>query len=283
MNEKVKLKGHESFSIREGWLTKGLFEVKNNSKVFSRKDLNDLFGMGTNMVKSLKYWLQVSGLIQDKEKSEYILSKLGELIYKYDPYMEDIFSLYFLHINIVRNTEKALIWNMFFNKCNLKCFSKKDLQEQIQYLLDSENLEYNEKILTDELSVLLKTYMIDENNDTPENNFSCPLSDLKLIKRNSKDNYSKEKSQMNNLNELIVYYLILENASEDNINIDNILKDNNSAGKLLNLDKVMLNEYLDLLKKEDLITINRTAGLNMVYINKRMNLEEIFEEYFGKE
>ena len=37
MSDKVKLKGHESFSIREGWLTKGLFEVKNNSKLFSRK------------------------------------------------------------------------------------------------------------------------------------------------------------------------------------------------------------------------------------------------------
>ena len=34
MSEKVKLKGHESFSIREGWITKGLIEVKNNGKLF---------------------------------------------------------------------------------------------------------------------------------------------------------------------------------------------------------------------------------------------------------
>lgn len=283
MSDKVKLKGHESFSIREGWLTKGLFEVKNNSKLFSRKDLNDLLGIGTNMVKSLKFWLQVSGLIEENKKNEYILSELGELIYKYDPYLEDIFSLYFIHINIVTNIERALIWNLFFNKCNINSFSKKDLQEQIQYILDSENLEYNEKILTDELSVLIKTYLIDESNDTPENNFSCPLSDLKLIKRLSKDNYSKEKSQMNNLNELVVYYLILNNSEKDDINIEDLIKKDNSVGKLLNLDKVLLNEYLDILKKQELITINRTAGLNMLYINKRMNIEEIFCKYFGKE
>lgn len=283
MSDKVKLKGHESFSIREGWLTKGLFEVKNNSKLFSRKDLNDLLGIGTNMVKSLKFWLQVSGLIEESKKNEYILSKLGELIYKYDPYLEDNFSLYFIHINIVTNVERALIWNLFFNKCNINSFSKKDLQEQIQYILDSENLEYNEKILTDELSVLIKTYLIDENNDTPENNFSCPLSDLKLIKRLSKDNYSKEKSQMNNLNELVVYYLILNNSEKDDINIEDLIKKDNSVGKLLNLDKVLLNEYLDILKKQELITINRTAGLNMLYINKRMSIEEIFCKYFGKE
>ena len=34
MADKIKMKGHESFSIREGWLTKGLIEVSNNSKVF---------------------------------------------------------------------------------------------------------------------------------------------------------------------------------------------------------------------------------------------------------
>ena len=53
MAEKIKMKGHESFSIREGWLTKGLIEVYNNPKVFSEKELTDIFGIGTNMVKSL--------------------------------------------------------------------------------------------------------------------------------------------------------------------------------------------------------------------------------------
>ena len=69
----------------------------------------------------------------------------------------------------------------------------------------------------------------------------------------------------------------------NNLNIEDLIKKDNSVGKLLNLDKVLLNEYLDILKKQELITINRTAGLNMLYINKRMNIEEIFCKYFGKE
>ena len=28
MDNKIRLKGHESFSIREGWITKGIFEIK---------------------------------------------------------------------------------------------------------------------------------------------------------------------------------------------------------------------------------------------------------------
>ena len=38
MYEKVKLKGHESFCIREGWVTKGLLAVQENPRVFSEKD-----------------------------------------------------------------------------------------------------------------------------------------------------------------------------------------------------------------------------------------------------
>lgn len=282
MDKKVKLKGHESFSIREGWLSKGIYEIKNDSKLFSRRDLTDVLGIGTNMVKSLKFWLQASNLIEECGKNEYKLSELGNLIYEYDLYLENIFSLYFIHINIVNNVEKTYIWNLFFNRCNIKSFSKRELIEQIQYLLEDEEIEYNEKILADEISVLLKTYMNEEKNDTPENNFTCPLTELKLLKKNYKDNYSKEKPSMNNLNELIIYYLII-NQNEENVSIDSLLKDNNSVGKLLNLDKTLLNEYLEMLKRENLITVNRTAGLNMVYINKKMKLEEIFKRYFGKD
>ena len=282
MGNKVKLKGHESFSIREGWLTKGLFEVDRDSTLFSKKDLTDILGIGTNMVKSLKYWLMTSNLIEESKKNEYTLSELGNLLLKYDPYLEDVFSLYLIHLNIVQNVDKAYIWNLFFNKCNLKNFSKKELLEQIEYVLESESLEYNENTLADEIAVLIKTYVIDEKNDTPENNFTCPLSDLKLLRKNFKDNYSKEKPTLNNLSEMIVFYLI-ESRYKESTNIDDLLKDDNSVGKLLNIDKTLLNEYLDILKRKEYITINRTAGLNMVYINKEISLEDIFKVYFRKD
>lgn len=284
MNNKVKLKGHESFSIREGWLTKGIFEVSKNPKIFSEKNLTEIFGIGTNMVKSLKYWLIVSNLILENKKNYYVLSELGELIKEYDPYMEDIFSLYFIHSYIVQNTERALIWNLFFNKCNMAEFSKDDIQARIEYILNSKNLEYNAKILRDEISALLKTYTNEQKNDTPENNFTCPLVELKLVKKIDKNTYKKEKSTLNNLDPYVVFWLLINQAKErDSINIEELLKDDNSVGRILNLDKITLNNYLDYLKRVGLITLNRTAGLNMVYINKRYTMQEIFEIHFGKE
>ena len=156
MNNKVKMKRHESFSIREGWLAKGIRTIKEDSKVFSSADATDILGIGTNMVKSLKYWMTATCLIEESNRS-ISLSKFGELIDKYDPYLEDNFSWWLIHLNMILNIEDSYIYNLFFNKCTMKVFSKRDIFEQISQILNNNKLEYNENILQDEVNMIIKT------------------------------------------------------------------------------------------------------------------------------
>ena len=252
MNNKVKMKRHESFSIREGWLAKGIRTIKEDSKVFSSADATDILGIGTNMVKSLKYWMTATCLIEESNRS-ISLSKFGELIDKYDPYLEDNFSWWLIHLNMILNIEDSYIYK----------------------------LEYNENILQDEVNMIIKTYSIDEKIDNPENNFICPLSELNLIKKVDINAYERIKPDFRSLNYLIVYYLmILLSEDKEYLSIDDLIKLDNSPAKLLNLDKNLINEYLDEMKKHDLIIINRTAGLNMIYFNKKLSIDEIMREHF---
>ena len=157
MDIKLKLKRHESFSIREGWLAKGIRNVKENSKTFSSAEATDILGIGTNMVKSLKYWMSATCLIKE-ENREAFLSEFGSLIDIYDPYLEDIFSWWLIHIKMMLNVDDAYIYNLFFNKCGKKSFSKRDIYEQLSLNLNNEKLEYNENILQDEVNMIIKTY-----------------------------------------------------------------------------------------------------------------------------
>lgn len=280
MDIKLKLKRHESFSIREGWLAKGIRNVKDNNKTFSSAEATDILGIGTNMVKSLKYWMSATCLINE-ENRETILSEFGNLINKYDPYLEDIFSWWLIHLKMMLNLDDAYIYNLFFNKCGKKAFSKRDIYEQLALNLDNEKLEYNENILQDEVNMIIKTYAIDEKIDNPENNFICPLSELNLIKKVDRDTYERNKPEYRNLSYLIIFYLIEQLIKDkDYISIDELIKVDNSPAKLLNLDKNLINEYLDEMKRNGLVIINRTAGLNMVYFQKKLSLEEIMKEYF---
>ena len=276
MINKVKMKRHESFSIREGWLSKGLLAIKKDNKVFSSAEATDILGIGTNMVKSLKYWLYATNLIKDY-KNSIELTELGKLVIEFDPYMEDEFTWWMIHINMLLNQEDFYVGNIFFNKCVSKNFSKEDVFNIVSETLNSKKLDFNEKILVDEINTIIKTYVVDNSDDTPENNFNCPLADLELLKRISKDNYERLKPNYRNLHYLVVYFLILNLLDgREYISIDEIIKINNSPVKLLNLDKNLLNDYLDDMRRNNLITINRTAGLNMIYISNSLNIEEIF-------
>lgn len=282
MINKVKMKRHESFSIREGWLSKGLLAVKENVKVFSCEESTDILGIGANMVKSLKYWLFATNLIKD-EKNSIVITELGNLVLKYDPYMEDEFTWWMIHINMLLNQEDFYVGNVFFNKCISKNFSKEDVYKIISEHLNQKKLDFNEKILVDEINTIIKTYVVDNTNDTPENNFNSPLADLELLKRISKDNYERLKPDYRSLNYLVVYYLVIQNLDgRDYLSIDELLKIQNSPSKLLNLDKNLFNDYLDDMRREGLITINRTAGLNMIYVANALDLEEIFKKYFSR-
>ena len=107
------------------------------------------------------------------------------------------------------------------------------------------------------------------------------ITELNLIKKIDRDTYERNKPEYRNLNYLIVFYLIEQLIKDkDYISIDELLKIDNSPAKLLNLDKNLINEYLDEMKRNGLVIINRTAGLNMVYFQKKLSLEDIMKEYF---
>ena len=47
---KYKLKGNESFSVREGWLNKGLSALEIDPNLFSKTNAMDKLGVGSKMV-----------------------------------------------------------------------------------------------------------------------------------------------------------------------------------------------------------------------------------------
>ena len=95
-----------------------------NPDAFLRKDAPDIFGMGSNMVKSLRYWAKVFGVTNDNGSE---LSSLGNIILKYDPYLEKKFTWWLLHSNTAKNIDDATSWYMYFNKCDADDWKKSRL------------------------------------------------------------------------------------------------------------------------------------------------------------
>lgn len=289
--KKVKLKGNESFNFREGWLRKGVRCVCDYPNIFSMDDVMERLGVGSKMVKSIKYWIQATGLCEEKiEKNKhnfYLTKDFGEIVNTYDKYFDDIATLYFVHYNIVSNAGLCIVWNIFFNEYHGRDFTKEDMASACKEFLErkmEEGASFSENLFNDDCSSILRMYLPMESVEDPEDSLACPLHELGLLQKSTekKNAYIKSAPSKYDLDMMVVLYVILKNMSEEkkSVSIDDLLTAPNNIGRVFNLDRIKINEYLDQLRAARYITINRTAGLDMVYCRKDLSTTDIMEKYY---
>ena len=277
----IRLKGHEKFHLREGWIVKGLYGVSANPRVFSGSDGTDQLGVGTNMVKSIKYWMLAMGLIKEGQKNGAELTDLGKMILKYDPFLEDDLSLWLLHSYISKNNFRSTVWYLFFNKCQAEEFTKEELYTVLRKELISyaETDSFPESSLKDDIDVLLNMYSKDTKNDDPEDKNKCPLASLKLIKKEGDVYYRQQPDMRHFRDEIILYELGNIFEEESSIGIDYVAE---LAANIYHLSRVAINTILDRLDNAGYITVNRTAGLDEIYPNKKISVKKIIEDYYTR-
>ena len=285
MTNKViyKLKGHEKFPLREGWINKGLSVAKEKgTHIFLESQGPDMLGVGTNMVKSIRYWMQACGLLV-KDGNKEILSDMAEIIYMNDPYLEDIFSLWILHSNITKNIEQATVWYMFFNRFNVDSFNKADMQKKMQQeLFNYVGQQVTESSLKDDIDVLLNMYSKGDNkNEDPEDKIISPFTTLGIIKKEDETYYKIQPDLRRIANELVLYEISSLLDHNKSISIETIASGERSLGAIYNMTMVTVNKYLDNLEAMGYIRVDRTAGLDMVYPENMKSPIEIIRDYYS--
>ncbi len=281
---KIKLQGHEKFALREGWLNKGLIMVAKNPAAFQGKEGPDIFGIGNNMVKSLRYWLKAFGLIEEAPGKGARLTSIGEMILKNDPYFEDIFTIWLLHSYIAKNKDEATSWYMFFNNVDVEDLEK----AQIENILLREirkyaaGMAFSENSVGNDFDVLLNMYGKSKEVSDPEDKSNSPLAQLGLIK-NIGGKYSKNHPNRKDVSELIILYeLSYLLAEKESIAIDDAINGINGLARIYQISTVTANEILDKLDALEYIRVNRTAGLDVIYKMKDFSAISVVEEYYNK-
>lgn len=287
----MKFRGHETFSIRKGWLNKGLRAVATNPQVFVDKANNpmDVFGIGSNMVKSLRYWLQATGLSQEggKGKRGQELTKLGTLILENDPYLEEYGTLCLLHYNLVKGRELSTSWHYFFNKFNMTEFERDDFISSISNWVKLQGGEVSSRSLEEDFNCIINTYLpryktAPEKVD-PESNMECPLSELGLIDISGVGNrvYVKSSPVSMAVDPMIVVAIIVDNANgKSEVLMSDLLNGENNIGHIFNLDVFSMLELLDAAEQTGYVKLIRTAGLDVLHIETEMHFIECVQQFY---
>lgn len=277
----LKLKRHETFSIREGWIEKGINIFSKEPGCFKKEVAPHYLGLGSNMCKSLKYWLTAAQLIDFKQNC---FTKIGELICRYDQYLEDDFSWWIIHINLVRNFDDAPVFSEFFNM-KIQTFDKEFLINYLRDIFESKGYTLGaDSSLDSDVNILLRSYYSDDVTN-PEENMNCPLAKLGLVETRNKKIYKKTSPNYGKLDYRIVYYALLlcvDDGIDEPIsfNLDDIYAYKHNPLNVFNISKSTLFAYLDEMKKAGMIKLNKTAGLNTIYIDKPITIEKLFKSYY---
>ncbi|MGH1356118.1 MAG: DUF4007 family protein [Thalassovita sp.] len=159
--------GHETFPLRYGWLQKayravdGAKSAKDAVHVFRDPDSIARFGVGRNMVGSIRYWAAAAGVL-DETDDGLETAWLGNMLFGKDgtdPYLEEDASLWLLHWHLVSRPKlTSAYW--LFNEYRGGSFLRKDIEERLLKLADERGWSRVASTTVDrDLQCLLRTYV----------------------------------------------------------------------------------------------------------------------------
>ncbi|AFV11905.1 hypothetical protein Tph_c17020 [Thermacetogenium phaeum DSM 12270] len=198
---------HETFTPRYGWLKKGYDAVLQNGDVFKARDSIERLGVGKNMVSSIRFWCQAFKLIEPDSHGYIRPTKLGHSLLDdegWDPYLEDVASLWLLHWQLFIPPFQAVSWPLAFNKCNLWSFDIKQLAGVIKSVAQKypRFASLSEKSFERDASCIIRMYS--DVSSTKEYEIECPFAQLGIIRRaEEKNHYSFDTAEKPNLPPLI--------------------------------------------------------------------------------
>lgn len=79
VDKNYRISGHETFPCRYTWLPKA---VRGMKELFSDdEDAMVALGVGKNMVRSIRFWSQVAGIVRTTKGAGYSLTEPGEIVF----------------------------------------------------------------------------------------------------------------------------------------------------------------------------------------------------------
>ncbi len=130
-----RFSGHESFACRYAWLPKAYAALKNDPALFVNEEVAMLeLGIGKNMVKSLRFWVDVMGVAEATQPDAPVKglkpTSFATQVFEregYDPYLEDVRTRWLLHWKLSSRADAPLFaWDFLISHWPLPGFSRSE-------------------------------------------------------------------------------------------------------------------------------------------------------------
>jgi hypothetical protein len=280
--------GHETFPLRYGWLKKAVDAIHaagedaNSANVFS-DDAIARFGVGRNMVRSMRHWAKFAGIISD-DGGSLSVSPLGEKLFGskgLDPYMEHPATLWLIHWHLAAHADKTT-WFWAFSHFPSVTFDREHLVKGLERLAKERGWQRAAAAtIRSDVACFIRTYAAQHpaGSSLNEDTLESPLTELGLIRSVGKrDGFRFARGPKSTLGDgVFVYALIdfwMKYSKAATLSFEAIAHEPGSPGRVFLLDE---NDVIDRLVVLDDLTKgafrwSETAGLKQVVRDTDLSL-----------
>ena len=213
--------GHETFPLRYGWLKKAYDRVaetahkSDNRTVCWDNDAIAHFGVGKNMVASIRYWAKAAGIIKEQPNKPVEATMLGHTLFGQnglDPYMEHPATLWLIHWKLASCSERTT-WFWSFSHYPAVMFERDDLVKRLCQLARDRNWKRAAAVtINNDVGCFIRTYVARQpsKKDGTDDTLESPLTELGLIKAvGKKDGFRFARSPKPTLGNGIFAYALI--------------------------------------------------------------------------
>jgi hypothetical protein len=281
--------GHQTFPLRYGWLKKAYDAVdacrdkRGNKKLFLNDEAIAQFGVGKNMVASMRHWATCCAIIaEDEETGQLTPTHTGDFIFGEngaDPYLEDAASLWHLHWLLCSSDVSRPLkttWFWAFNHYPNSQFTRDDLVDGLMKLGEAKDWRRMSRTTVQrDVECFVRTYETKPSGTQGdvEDNIESPLAELGLI-RGVKGNFHLVRGPKPSLPDG-VFAVALDSfwkqlGSTRTLSFEMIAHEPGSPGRVFLLDEAELADRLLALEdtSKGAFQWSETAGLKQVYKNR---------------
>lgn len=288
-----QLSGHETFPLRYGWLKKAVDAAADaqaagrGESVFLAEDAIARFGVGKNMVASIRHWAKAAGVIDESADAGAAPTPLGRRLFGpggLDPYMENPASAWMIHWRLCANPRKTA-WFWAFNHFPALLFERAVLVRGLQKLAEDRGWRrVAASTIRSDVACFVRTYAARAPSGKAgrEDTLESPLSELGLLRpTDGRDGFRFVRGPKPSLGAGVFCYAVTDFWSRlpddrNTLSFEALAHEPGSPGRVFLLDENDLAERLAALDRTSggLYQWSETSGLKQLTRRRAATGEE---------
>jgi hypothetical protein len=293
--------GHETFPLRYAWLPKAVQQVADDSEVFGREDGLVRFGVGKNMVRSIRHWGLACGMLKEDTLTPNNRGRvlratdLGERLLDpkvgWDPFLEDPATLWLVQWHLASQPSNATTWFWAFNLMSQPEFTKDDLLNWLSaFVKQNECSRVSPESLKRDIDCFIRTYVPSQPTRLApfEDSLDCPLAELGLIREfGGKGSYILVRDHQATLpDHIFVYGLIsflhAQKTTAKTVPIETVAFAPGGPGRVFCLSEESLIARLERLDRttEGCVSFDETAGMRQLLVKQLPDPKKFLASYY---